>query len=226
MESKTGGTAMTQPQLTSPLAPPRGASIAVPRVLDVMLDPRAAFRDVGSRPTWGIALVALVLLRFGSVIAFYHPSTTPAKLAGGLLFQLVTILPQVVMTSTLLWIVAALWRTRISWASAACVTTHVMFAYTLVTVAVASVAGALLPASVDVDLRHPPFMNLSSLVGEAAPQWVLALAMEADMRSLYAIVLAVIGVRAASRADGWMVVGTVTTCSVIAIAQSFASTVR
>ena len=216
---------MTPSQLASQVAPSRGASIAVPRVIDVVLDPRAAFRDVGSRPTWRIAFLALVVLRFGSLFAFYHPSTTPAKLAGGLLFQLVTILPQVVVVSTLLWVVAALWRARISWASAACVTTHVMLAYTLLTVAVASVAGALLPGSMDVDLRHPPFTNLSSLVGEAAPSWVLRLAMEADVRSLYAIVLATIGVRAASRADGWTVVGTVTTCSVIAIAFSFASTV-
>jgi len=214
---------MTPSQLASPLAPSRGASIAVPRVIDAVLDPRAAFRDVRSCPTWGIALVALVLLRFGSVLAFYHPSTTPAKLVGGLLFQLVTILPQVVVTSTLLWVVAALWHARISWASAACVTTHVMFAYTLLTVAVASVAGALLPESVDVDLRHPPFTNLSSLVADTATPLALRLAMEADLRSLYAIVLAWMGVRAASRADGWPVAGAVATCAMVAIAQSLAS---
>ena len=215
---------MTHTQFVSSLTPPRRPRIAVPRVVDVVLDPRAAFQDSQSRPTWGIAFVALVVLRFASVLAFYHPSTTPAKLAGGLLFQLVTILPQVVMVSTLLWVGAALWRARLSWASAACVTTHVMFAYTLLTVAVASVAGAMLPESVDVDLRHPPFTNLSSRVADTAPPWAVRLAMEADVRSLYAIVLAWIGVRAASRADGWLVAGTVATCSIAGIVFSLAST--
>ena len=217
---------MTPSQLASQVAPSRGASSAVPRVIDVVLDPRAAFQDVGSRPTWRIAFLALVVLRFGSLFAFYHPSTTPAKLAGGLLFQLVTILPQVVVVSTLLWVVAALWRARISWASAACVTTHVMFAYTLLTVAVASVAGAMLPESVDVDLRHPPFTNLSSVVADTAPAWALRLAMEADIRSFYAMVLAWIGVRAASRASGWLVAGTIATCSMAAIALSLVSNGR
>jgi len=216
---------MTHQHLTSSLQPPRGGSIAVPRLIDVVLDPRAAFRDVRSHPTWGIALLALVMLRFGSVIAFYQPSITPAKLAAGVLFQLVTTLPLLLVTSTLLWVIAALWRAHISWASAACVTTHVMLAYTFLTVAVASGMGALLPASVDVDLRHPPFTNLSTLVSDAAPRWIFGIAREADVRSVYAVVLAWIGVRAASGADAWVVTGTVVSCSVVAVALALASAV-
>jgi hypothetical protein len=194
-----------------------GLSTSLARLVDVVLDPPRAFRDAALRPTWAIAFLGVVLLRFGSVLAFYNPDTTPAKLLAGVLFQLVLIFPLVAAMSTLLWVTATIWRAHLSWPSAWCVTTHVTFAHTLLTIAIASVAGALLPESVDVDLRHPPFTNPGVLVSAAAWPALHALAAKADVRSLYATVLVCIGVRAASAAGRWTTIGIVTTCFAVTV---------
>jgi len=63
------------------------------RLLDVVIDPVHAFQGIDAHPVWGVAFVALVGLRFGSVLAFYRPDITAAKLVTGILFQVVTLLP-------------------------------------------------------------------------------------------------------------------------------------
>ena len=210
--------------VSSPVRPQaRGRAIALTRVVDVVLDPAAAFRDIDATPTWGIAFVATVALRFGSVLAFYNPETTPGKLLAGIFFQLVTTFPLVAVTVTLLWSVALAWRVRMTWASAWCVTTHVTFAYTLLTVAIASVAGALLPDGVQVELRQPPFTNLGALASASeSPVWHTLLA-AADVRSLYAAALAWVAVRSASRTTGRTAAAVVWTCFAITAAAAVAS---
>ena len=209
--------------MSSPTVPARRRTAALARVADIVVDPPAAFRDIDTQPSWGVAFLAIVGLRFTSLLAFYHPDTTAAKLLAGVLFQVTTTLPLLAVTATLLWGVALACRVRVSWASALCVTTHVAFAYTLCTVAVASVAGALLPDSVQVELRHPPFTNLSYLTDASeSPAWY-ALAAAADVRSLYALVLVWIGVRSASKATALTAAAVVATCFAIVVVGSVAS---
>ena len=208
--------------LESPTLPHRGTT-ALARVADIVVDPVAAFRDIDTQPAWGVAFLAIVALRFASLMAFYHPDTTPGKLLAGVLFQVATTLPLIAVTATLLWGVALAWHVRVTWTSAWCVTTHVAFAYTLCTVAITSVAGALLPDSVQVELRHPPFTNLAFLTDASeSPVWH-ALATATDVRSFYALVLAWIGVRSASMATGRASVGVVATCFVIVVVGAVAS---
>src|SRR5262245_47475156 len=127
---------------------------ALARLADVVIDPVAAFRGIDAQPTWGVALLALIAVRFTSVAVFYRPDTTPGKLVAGVLFQVVTLVPFITAMTLLLVIAALVFRVRLSWASAWSVTTHVTFAFTLLTVAIASVAGAVLPESAEVNLRN------------------------------------------------------------------------
>jgi hypothetical protein len=179
-------------------APTRVSALA--RLANVVVDPRAAFRDVGMAPTWAAAFAALIALRFASLFAFYRPDTNPGKLVVGVLFQIVTVGPLLFLLSLVLWLVGVLWRARMSWATAVSIAVHVLFAYTLATVLVASVAGALLPASVEVDLRSPPFTNLEFLAGSDGNPAVRRLLALVDVRTAYALVLVSIGVGAARRA--------------------------
>jgi hypothetical protein len=197
--------------MSSPRVPARRGMAALARVADIVVDPPAAFRDIDTQPSWGVAFLAIVGLRFASLIAFYHPDTTPAKLLAGVLYQVTTTFPLIAVIATLLW------------ASALCVTTHVAFAYTLCTVAIASVAGAMLPDSVQVELRHPPFTNLAYLTdANESPAWH-ALAAAADVRSLYALGLAWVGVRSASKATALAAAAVLATCFAIALVGSVAS---
>lgn len=182
------------------------------RIANVVLDPSLGFRGIGQAPTSGVAFISLVAVRFGSLFAFYHPDTNAAKLAAGVLFQVATLIPLLTATTVVLWAVGLMWRVRLRWASAWCLTVHTVFAYTLATVAIASVAGALLPESADVDLRQPPFTNFSALVVRGDSPVLRAFLTEADVRSVYAAVLAYLGVRAASGARVRDAAGVVATC--------------
>jgi len=182
------------------LPPPRPRAAA--RLVNVILDPLAAFRDIDASPTWALAFVALTALRFGSLFVFYRPEVSPLKLVAGVLFQVLTVAPAVVVLALGLWAVAKFWRARLSWSSALSVTVHALFAYTLATVLVASIAGAVLPASVEVDLRNPPFTNLAFVAGAQTPAVMRRLLAAADVRVAYAFVLAYLGVAAASSAPG------------------------
>jgi hypothetical protein len=73
----------------------------------------------------------------------------------------------------------------------------VYVAYTLATIAFAGVAGALLPESADVDLRHPPFTNFAPLLVTSTSEVLLSLARELDVRSAYALLLLWLGLRGA-----------------------------
>jgi hypothetical protein len=172
------------------------------RLANVVIDPAAAFQGIDTHPVWAVAFAALVALRFGSLFVFYQPETNAAKVLAGVLFQVFTLMPLVAVATTLLWVTSMLWTARLTWTSAWCITMHVTFAYTLATVAIAGVAGALLPESAAVDLRNPPFTNLSFLVTGGPASVLHVLAVEADVRSGYAAVLTWLGVRAASQARG------------------------
>lgn len=185
---------------TAKLPSPRGRAAA--RLADVILDPRAAFHDIGASPTWALAFAVLTALRFGSLFAFYRPDVSPLKLVAGVLFQVLTVAPAMLVLALGFWAVAKLWRAPLSWSSALSVTVHALFAYTLVTVLIASIAGALLPASVDVDLRNPPFTNLAFVAGAQTPAVMRRLLALADVRAAYAFALAYVGVAAASSAPG------------------------
>lgn len=173
-------------------------AIALGRIGNVIVDPVAAFAHVDRLPTSVLAFFALIVLRFTSVLVFYHPDLAPARLAAGALFQVITIWPLTVALTFLLWITSRALGARTSWASTYCVIVHVMLAYTLVTVAIASVAGSLLPESTNVELRHPPFTNLGPLVNASTHPVAQALLAELDYRAAYALTLTYIGVRESS----------------------------
>jgi hypothetical protein len=180
--------------ISQPGKPPR-ATIALGRIANVVVDPIAAFAHVGTDPTSALAFLALVIVRFSSVVAFYRPELTPARLAAGILFQLITIWPLTLALTLLLWVTARAWGARTSWSSTYCVTVHVMLAYTLATVAIASASGALLPESANIDLRHPPFTNLGALADASANPVIHAILVELDYRTAYALALTFLGVR-------------------------------
>ena len=93
-----------------------------------------------------------------------------------------------------------MWRLDVGWSPTFSIVTHTYVAYTIATIAVASVAGAVLPDSTDIDLRSPPFTNLAPLVNQwgDVTQRILA---ELDIRSVYAIVLLWLGLRAAAPSE-------------------------
>lgn len=217
---------MTHTTLPSRDATELPRTSAAARILDAIIDPPAAFATVRTNPTWGLAFLSLVLLRFGSVLAFYSPDTTLARLASGVLFQLVTLFPLIAVTSTMLWIVALIWRARLTYAGAWCITAHVTFAHSLATVALASVAGALLPESVEVELRHPPFTSLSFLADAPAWPFLHAVLGEIDVRSVYAAVLAWIGVRLAANTSRATAAGVVASCFIVIAALAVMSAQR
>jgi len=106
--------------------------------------------------------------------------------------------PTVLLSSLVVWLVARVWRVNVAWATAFSILMHVYVAFTLATLAFSSVAGALLTESVDVDLRNPPFTNLTWLVGGTDSDVVRTLAGEMDVRSTYVLVLLWLGLRGAA----------------------------
>lgn len=173
-------------------AVPRSSALA--RLANVVIDPRASFRDVASDPRWLVAFLGVILLRFASLFVFYQPSTTPEKLVVGLLFQVVSTAPLLLALALVLWNASRACDVRVTWPVAFDITVHVYFAYTVATVAIASVAGAVLPASADVDLRNPPFTSLGALA--PADGVVRTLLAHVDVRLAYALVLVSLGLRA------------------------------
>ena len=184
---------------TTPTAhePSSGSSASV-RLLNLVVDPVAAFRGIGVQPRWTFAFAVAIGLRFGSLFVFYRPTATPLKVVAGLLFQLATITPVVLLASLAVWLAARVWRVGVSWSSTFSVVTHVYVAYTLATIAFASVAGAVLPETVDVDLRNPPFTNFALLLGDSTPEVSRSFVRELDVRSVYAVLLLWIGLRGAA----------------------------
>ncbi len=177
---------------------PESRSSAGARLINLLVDPIAGFRGIGDDPTWALAVLVAIVARFGSLFVFYRPAVTPVKLIAGLVFQLATVVPTVLFASLVVWLAAKVCRVGVRWGPAFSVVTHVYVAYTLATVAFASVAGALLPESADVDLRSPPFTNLTSQLGESAPEVVRSLVEELDLRSAYVLLLLWLGLRGAA----------------------------
>ena len=204
---------MSASRESTPVIVPGGHPGALVRLVDVVVDPRAAFRGIAEQPSWLAAFIAVVVARFVSLFVFYHPDTTPVKLAIGITFQVAMVMPMILASATLLWVSGRAWDVRFPWPTAFSVATHVLVAYTIVTIAVASVAGAMLPASVAVDLREPPFTNLAQLADVVhSPRWARVLA-EADVRSAYALVLTAVGIRAAQPMVGRArIIGVVVSC--------------
>jgi hypothetical protein len=191
-------TATSRPHTTPADHEPVPDSSPSARLVNLVVDPVAAFRGIGVHPRWALAFMIAVALRFGSLFAFYRPTATPLKVVAGLLFQLATITPAVLLASLAVWLAARVWRVGVSWASTFCVVTHVYVAYTLATIVFASVSGALLPESADVDLRNPPFTNFAWLLADSTPESVRTLVRELDVRSVYAMLLLWTGLRGAA----------------------------
>lgn len=210
---------MLATRASTPATVSNGHQGAIARLVDVVVDPRAAFQSIAERPAWLAVLLVIVAVRFASVFAFYRPDTTPAKLVAGVAFQLATVVPVVLVSSGLLWLTSRFWSIRLRWAVAFSIVLHVYAAYTVATIAVASVAGALLPASVDVDLRSPPFTDLRALVDVSASPALGRILGELDARSLYACGLVALGVAAADRgASRIRIAGVVLSCFAVRVA--------
>ena len=168
--------------------------------MNLIVDPVSAFRGIGQHSPWAVAFAVAVAVRFGSLFAFYQPAVTPLKLVGGLAFQIATILPQLLLASLLVWSTVKVWRLDVGWSATFSIVTHTYVAYTIATIAVASVAGAVLPESTDIDLRNPPFTNFASLLSESSTL-ARRLVAELDIRSAYAIVLLWLGLRAGAPSE-------------------------
>jgi len=166
--------------------------------VNLVVDPVAAFRGIAADPSWALAFVAAVGVRFASLFLFYQPAVTPIKVIAGVLFQMLAIGPTVLLASLVAWLAARGWRVGVSWRTTFSIFMHAYVAFTLVTLAFASMAGALLPESAELDLRNPPFTNLTSLLAGADPRIVRALAGEVDLRSAYLLVLLWLGLRGAA----------------------------
>ena len=168
------------------------------RLVNLVVDPVAAFRGIANDPSWRLAFLAAVGIRFGSLYVWYQPAVTPIKLLGGLLFQVLVVGPTVLLASLVAWLTARVWRVSVAWATAFSILMHVYVAFTFATVAFASVAGALLPESTDVDLRNPPFTNVAPLLSGTDSGVVRALAAEMDVRSVHVVVLLWVGLLGAA----------------------------
>ena len=173
---------------------------ALGRLVDVIVDPREAFQRISDRSPWALAFVVVIALRFVSLLVFYQPDVTIPKLIAGVLFQVGTVAPMLLAVATVVWLAAKAWDVHLTWQSAFSVTTHVCVAHTLATIAFASVAGAVLADSADIDLRSPPFSNIAYFVTEDRDPLGRLLA-ELDIRSVYGLWLMWLGVRAAAPTD-------------------------
>lgn len=194
---------------------------AIARVVDVMVDPRAAFRAIVERPSWFGGLLVAVAVRFASLLAFYHPETTPTKLIAGVAFQFALVVPVLLASAGLLWLISKSWAIRLRWPVAFSIAVHVYLAYTVATIAAASVAGAMLPASADVDLRSPPFTSPRGLIDASTSPVLERLLGELDIRSAYACSLVALGVAAADPAASRLrVAGVVVSCFAVRVAGS------
>jgi len=165
------------------------------RLVNLMVDPGAAFRGIAENPSWLLAFLAAATIRFASLFIFYRPAVTPAKVIAGLLVQILTVASTVLLASLVTWLAAGAWRVGVSWATAFSILMHAYVAFTLVTLAFACVAGALLPEDGDVDLRNPPFTNLTSLLSGTGSAVFRPLAGEFDVRSAYVLALLWLGLR-------------------------------
>ena len=165
------------------------------RLMNLMVDPGAAFRGIAENPTWLLAFLAAATIRFASLFIFFRPAVTPAKAIAGLLVQILTVASTVSLASLVTWLASRAWRVGVSWATAFSILTHAYVAFTLVTLAFASVAGALLPEDADVDLRNPPFTNLMSLLSGTDSEVFRPLVAEFDVRSAYVLTLLWLGLR-------------------------------
>jgi hypothetical protein len=197
---------------------------ALGRLANIVLDPTAAFRGLEVHQTWAAALAAIVVARLAGLYAFYTPDLSILKLAGGVLFQFATTVPVLTVLAAVLWLSSKAWRVDVTWATAFAMTAHVYFAYTLATLALATAAGALLPASVEVDLRAPPFTSPAFLASRDAPL-VNALLAEMDVRSAYVLMLIWLGVRTTAPQVGHgRAVGVVATCFTVKLTFAVATT--
>lgn len=193
-------TPMSSPSIAVAAEPAiRQSSIA--RLVNLIVDPASAFRGIADDSRWLLAFVTAVTLRFGSLFVFYHPAVTPLKVVVGLVFQVTTIAPQLLLASALSWISAKAWGLGARWSSTFSIVTHVYVAYTLATIAVASVAGAVLPESAEIDLRNPPFTSLAWLAGESVGGLAKRVLEEFDVRYVYVLVLLWLGLRSAARSE-------------------------
>jgi hypothetical protein len=198
---------------------PGGHPGVIARLVDVVVDPRAAFRSIAIRPAWIGALFVVAAMRFASMFAFYRPDDTPAKLVAGVVFQLATIVPVMLVSGALLWFASRLWAIRLRWSVALSIVTHVYAAHTIATILVASVAGAVLPASAEVDLNSPPFTAVSALVDVSSFPFLERLLGELDVRSAYAGGLVALGVAAADPvASRIRIAGVVASCVAVRVA--------
>jgi hypothetical protein len=154
-----------------------------------------------------------------SLLVFYDPELRPLKILASLAFQVGAVVPPLVVGSTAIWLLAMAWRLRIGWAQLFSICAHVTVAYTLATIAFASVAGALLPDSASIDIRNPPYTNVGFLFHRMGTATLLhRLAAEADIRSAYAAGLLWLGLRVAGEAEPPRKVGVVAASVVASLA--------
>ena len=180
-------------------APPRTSAVA--RLVNVIVDPVAAFRDIREVHPWVLAVATAIGLRFLSLLVFYDPELTPLKIVASLAFQLAAVVPPLLVGSLLTWLAAKAWRLDVSWRAVFSICANVNVAHILATIVLASIAGALLPGSVSIDVRHPPFTNLGSFVDRTGSAgWLHRLAADADVHRRRRRALGVRGCAAVARA--------------------------
>jgi hypothetical protein len=195
---------------------------AAARLVNLIVHPPSAFAGINHESPWALAFVVIVCARIASLFVFYHPELTPGKLTLSVLFQVGTVLPLLLVSALLVWFAARVCGVRLAWAAGFSIVTHIDLAYTVATLAAASVAGALLPESADVDPRNPPFTSLAPLASGTTSTLVQHLAAAADVRAVYVLALLFVALRCAApmerRQRIWVVVASVAGVRLVGVA--------
>ena len=191
-------TSIRQPRSLGVAAHPPGASA---RLVNVVIDPLDAFRDIRQACPWALAVATVIVLRFISLLVFYDPALTPLKVVASFAFQIAAVVPPLLLGSAVTWLAARAWRLGVGWRHVFSICAYVTVAYTVATLLFASAAGALASDLASFDVREPPFTNLAFLVRGSSMSLLHRLAAEADVRAVYAAFLLWLGLRAASYPD-------------------------
>jgi hypothetical protein len=166
------------------------------RLLDAIVDPVHAFRGLDERPTWVAPFAAAVLLHVSAVFVFYRPEVTMVKVAGTAVLQSLSTIWMLFVWCAVVWGAARVWNVDVSWSATFAVVSHVHVVNTLVTLAVASVMGTLLPESMLIDIQHLPYTNLGFLADGTTHLTLHRLAAQLDARAVYSLILLWLGLHA------------------------------
>ena len=165
---------------------PAADRVAGARLVNLVVDPVAAFRGIADDPSWSTRLARRCRHPIRQPLHLLRASRHANQGAWRPALPVLTVGPTVLLASLVAWLTARAWRVSVAWTTAFSIVIRVQVAFTLATVGFASVAGALLPEYANVDLRNPPFTNMTALLGGMDSEAIRTLAGEIDVGRLRA----------------------------------------